>query len=189
MFSKRFPSLTSNLYNKCNTTAVLSRTDAISQQLHSGAIQLTSAALLRFMLLLDQNQAQYWERVNRQCQLYQARETQTKVILERSNNRCIDSPHIKQKCQCPTLVLRDHRRRTKQQRVDAILGLVFFASWSWLLRAWKSSLALTLASCRNLLRHFSTTTDCPQKRQSGSNLSVLSHTKAQFNFGCSHTNI
>ena len=102
MFSKGFPSLTPISYN--NTIAVLSRHNAISQQLHSGAIQLTSAALLRFILLLDQNQAQYFETVDK-CQLYQARGTQTTVILERSNNRCIDSPHIKQKCQCPTFVL------------------------------------------------------------------------------------
>lgn len=92
MFSKGFPFLTPNSYNKCNTIAVLSRHNAILQQLRSGAIQLTSAALLRFILVLDQNQAQYFERVDKQCQLYQARGMQTIVILERSNNRWIDSP-------------------------------------------------------------------------------------------------
>lgn len=62
VFSKGFPSLTPNLYKACNTTAVLSRHNAISQQLRSGAIPLPSAAPLRFMLLLEQNRAQCLER-------------------------------------------------------------------------------------------------------------------------------
>lgn len=88
-----------------NVAPLLYSAGAISQQLRSGAIQLTSAAMLRFILLLDQNQAQHLERVNKQCQLYQAWWTQIIGILERNNNRSIKSPHTKQKCRCPAFVL------------------------------------------------------------------------------------
>lgn len=88
-----------------NVTPMLYSAGAISQQLCSGAIQLTSAAMLRFILLLDQNQAEHLERVNKHCQLYQAWRTQIIGILERNNNRFINSPHTKQKCQCPVFVL------------------------------------------------------------------------------------
>lgn len=118
VFSRGFPSLSPNLRNKFQTIAVLSRHNVISQQLHSGAIRLTLVALLRFMLLLDQNQTPYFTRADKQCWLYQARGAQTTVILERNYNKCVNCPYIKQKCQCPTFVLYDHGRGTKQQKVD-----------------------------------------------------------------------
>lgn len=56
------------------------------------------------------------------------------------------------------------REGNKAAKGGYILGLFFSASWSWLPRAWKSNLALTLASCRILLSHFTTTTHCYKKK-------------------------